>query len=81
MGYPWYPRQGQDHSSSVSGPVEPCRPAGFNGDPRPQQIQGEGRGSEGEGLGELGVVTTLSQEELGRCLWTLLLRSLLQSWK
>lgn len=67
--------------ASVSGPVEPCLPAGFNWDPRPQQIHGEGRGSEGEGLGESGVVTTLSQEELGRCLRTLLLRSLLQSWK
>lgn len=30
--------------ASVSGPVEPCLPAGFNWDPRPQQIQEEGLG-------------------------------------
>lgn len=38
--------------ASVSGPVEPCLPAGFNWDPRPQQIQEEGwGGSEGREWG------------------------------
>lgn len=55
MGYPLYPCQGLYHNSIVSGPVEPCLPAGWNWDSQTTENTEE----------ELGVVRGASGEVRG----------------